>query len=331
LSAPGPVRIVIAIHDPPVWTIPASEVDRIQRTLAGDEVVDARDEAARRRALPAAEVLFATRLSADEAALAERLRWIHSSAVGVGGLLPPAVVYGPVVVTNSRGVHSDAIAEHALALVLALRRNLHVAAARQAARQWAQLELAARRVGPLGRFELLVIGLGTIGSRVAALAAGLGMRVTGVRRRVREPTPPGVALVLPPGRLAEGLRAADAVVLAVPRTAETRTLIGRDELALMKPSALLVNVARGRLVDEDALVEALRSGRLAGAGLDAFAHEPLPPEHPFWGLPNVLVTPHTAAFGADYWPPTVDLFLENLARLRRGDPLRNVVDKAQGY
>lgn len=325
------MRIVVAVHHPPVWTIPAAQVDRIVRALPGDEVVDARDAAARGRALPDADVLLAASLTADELALARRLRWIHCSAVGLGGLLTPELAGSQLVVTNSRGLHADFIAEHALALLLALRRGLHVAAARQAAHEWAQLELAASRVGSLADVNLLVVGLGTIGSRVAALAASLGMRVTGVRRRPAEPTPPGVVLVLPPERLAEGLGHADAVVLALPTTAATRGLIGRAELAAMRPSALLVNVARGRLVDESALVEALRGGRLAGAALDAFAHEPLPPDHPFWKLPNVLVTPHTAAFGGDYWSPIVDLFLENLARFGRGEPLVNVVDKAAGY
>jgi phosphoglycerate dehydrogenase-like enzyme len=325
------VRIVVAIHHPPVWTISPADVERIVRALPGDDVVDARGDAARCRELPAAEILFATRLTAEELALARRLRWIHCAAVGVGGLLTPELVASPPVVTNSRGLHSDVIAEHALTLLLALRRGLHVAAARQAAHTWAQLELADLRAAPLDGFDLVVAGLGTIGSRVAALAAGLGMRVTGIRRRVDEPPPAGVTRVLPPERLREALGHADGLVLALPTTAETRGIIGPAELAAMKPSALLVNVARGRLVDEAALVDVLRSGRLAGAGLDAFVHEPLPPDHPFWSLPNVLVTPHTAAFGGDYWRPIVDLFLENVERFRRGETLINVVDTAAGY
>jgi phosphoglycerate dehydrogenase-like enzyme len=325
------VRIAVAIHDLPVWTIPPSEVARLARALPDDTIVDAREPAERRAAFGDADVLFATKISAEEFAIARHVRWMHSSAVGVGGLLPPAVVASPVVVTNARGVHSDAIAEHAIALVLALRRHLHTAVARQAARDWAQAELSARVTPPLSHTQLLVVGLGSIGTRVASLAAGLGMRVAGVRRRVSEPTPPGVGQVLGPERLTEGLRDADVVVLAVPRTDETRALIGRTEFAAMKRSALLVNVARGRLVDETALLEALETGRIAGAGLDAFQQEPLPPDHPLWRAPNTLITPHTASFSGDYWTPVVDLFLENVARFKRGEPLLNVVDKQLGY
>jgi phosphoglycerate dehydrogenase-like enzyme len=325
------MRIVVSIPDPPVWTIPPSEVDRIARALPGDVVIDARDAEARRRAFPAADVLYTTRLAEAEFCLARRVKWIHSSAVGVGALLSPALVRSDVVVSNSRGVHSRTIAEHAIALVLALRRNLHTAAVRQLERKWAQLELFARRVTPLHDTRLLVIGLGTIGARVAALGAGLGMHVTGLRRRTGEPPPAGVVEVLPAERLHEALGAADVVVLALPRTEETRAFIGRAELLAMKPGALLINVARGRLVDDAALVEALESGRLGGAGLDAFHEEPLGADHPLWRLPDVLITPHTASFGADYWPPVVDLFLANVARFRSGEPLLNVVEKARGY
>jgi phosphoglycerate dehydrogenase-like enzyme len=325
------MRIVIAIHDLPMWSIPDSEVDRITRALPEDDVVNARELDARRQVYPDAEVLFATKLRAEEFALARRLRWIHSSAVGVGTLLSPALVQSDVIISNSRGVHSEAIAEHAIALALGVRRQLHVAVARQGRRQWAQEEMYERRVPTLGESRLLVIGLGTIGARVAAYGAGLGMRVTAIRRRMDEPLPRGVSEVLAPDKLKQALGSADVVVLALPRTEETRALIGREEFDAMKPSAVLVNVARGRLVDDDALVDALKSGRIAGAGLDAFHAEPLPADHPLWELPNVLITPHTASFSGDYWPPVVDLFLKNLQRFRRGETLINVVDKQRGY
>jgi phosphoglycerate dehydrogenase-like enzyme len=328
------VRIVVSVHDPPVWTIPPREVRRIAESLPGDEVVDAREDADRRREFPNADVLVATRLTADEFASAGRLRWIHTTAVGVGGLLPPAVVTSPIPVTNTRGVHSETIAEHAIALMLALRRRLHVAAARQAESRWAQEELVeagARPFPPLSGAWLLVVGLGAIGRRVAAFGTGLGMRVIGIRRRVGEPLPPGVAEVFGPDRLKECLGRADAVILAVPRTGETRALIGEAEFGAMRPGAVLVNVARGGLVDATALERAVVAGRIAGAGLDAFVREPLPADSPLWRLPNVIVTPHSAAFGADYWAPAVDLFLENVGRFRRGETLLNLVDKVHGY
>jgi phosphoglycerate dehydrogenase-like enzyme len=325
------MRIVLAVHDPPVWTLPDREVARITAALPDDEVRVARSADARRHTFPDADVILTTRLTEADFALARAVRWMHSTAVGVGALLVPGVADSPVVISNSRGVHSEPIAEHAIALVLALRRGLHLAVARQLERRWAQEELSARHVPALTGSELLVIGLGAIGSRVARHGAALGMRVVGIRRRISEPAPEGVSRVRPPEALREALTTADAVVLALPRTGESQSLIGAAEFACMRPDAVLVNVARGRLIDETALIEALGSGRIAGAALDAFPREPLDAASPLWGLPNVLISPHVAPFGSDYWAPAVDLFLENVQRFKHGQPLLNVVDKAAGY
>jgi len=325
------MRVAVAIHDLPVWTIPPAQVDRLAGLMPGDTITDARDPESRRRAFADADVAFATKLSADEFAIARNLKWVHSSAVGIGPILSPALVASPVVVSSSRGVHSPAIAEHAIALILALRRQLHTSVKRQIAREWAQVELSTIPVPPLADTELLVVGLGTIGERVATMALGMGMRVAAVRRHVDAPAPAGLATVAGPDALPEMLTRADVVVLALPTTDETRALIGAAELARMKSSAILVNVARGKLVDEDALADALERGQLGAAGLDAFRVEPLPAGHRLWSLPNVLITPHSASFAGDYWTPVVDLFLENVARFRRGEPLINVVDKTRGY
>lgn len=326
-----PVRVVLAVHDPPVWTLPDREIARITAALPDDDVAVARTADAKRSTFPAADVIVTTRLSDAEMAMAERVRWIHSTAVGVGAVLVPALVSKPIVVTNSRGVHREAIAEHAIALVLALRRGLHVAATRQMQRRWAQEEMSERRLPALKASELLVVGLGAIGSRVAELGAGLGMRVVGIRRRLTEPAPAGVARVRPPEELADALSSADAIVLSLPRTNETQALIGPEEFARMKPGAVLVNVARGRLIDQEALLRALESGAIAGVGLDAFPKEPLDAASPLWSLANVMITPHVAPFADDYWAPAVDLFLDNMQRFKRGDALVNVVDKAAGY
>lgn len=325
------MRIVAAVHHPPVWSLPDVQVRRIAEALPDDEVIDARTAEERKRAFPEADVVLAFDMTQDEAVSARRLKWIQSTAVGVAELMVPHIVSSPIVVTNVRGVHSDAIAEHAIALALAVRRRLHVAAARQATRTWAQSELQEARVPPLSSSRLLVVGLGAIGSRVAAYGAGLGMHVTGVRRRPDEPKPPGVESVVGPDRMKEALADADVIVLAAPRTAETRVMLGPAEFAVMKSSAVLVNVARGRLVDDQALVAALERGQIAGAGLDAFTREPLPGDHPLWRLPNVLITPHIAPFGGDYWQAAIDLFLDNMARFRRAEALLNVVDKVRGY
>ena len=325
------MRVVVAVHDPPVWTMPVHHVARIATSLPDDAVVHAREPEERRREFPAADVIVTTKLTGEEFALARQLRWIHTTAVGVGPLLSRQAVESPVVITNARGSHSEAIAEHAMALVLALRRNLHTAAARQAAREWAQMEIQELRVSTLRNSRLLVVGLGSIGSRIAALGHGLGMHVTGVRRRIDQPVPVGVSEVFPVERMREALSQADAVVLALPTTGETRALLSDAEFEAMRPSAVVVNIARGRLIDDDALIRALEAGRIAGAGLDAFVEEPLPATHRFWSLPTVLMTPHTAAFAGEYWPPVVDQFLENMRRYKLGDPLLNVVDKVAGY
>lgn len=325
------MQIVVAIHDRPIWRIPAEQVARLAAARPADQVVHVDDEASRRTAIAGADVLFAYRVADDEVAAAASLRWIHSPSVGVGSLLRPAVVSGPVVVTNSRGVHSVTIAEHAIALTLALRRGLHYAVRHQVAREWRQEEIGARCAGPVAAARLLVIGLGTIGMAVARMAAGLGMRVTAVRRLPDRPKPAGVERVLPTAALGDALGEADAVIVAVPSTPGTRGLIGVRELAAMKRTAVLVNVARGDVIDESALVEALTRGRLAGAGLDVFEREPLPEDHPLWTLPNALISPHIAGLSDDYWTPVVDLFLENLRRFEGKAPLLNVVNKEAGY
>jgi len=325
------LRIAAAVADPPVWVIPTHEIERIAAALPEADVIDARDAEIRRRELPRADILLATKLTMEEARLATRLKWIHSTAVGIGPLLRPDIVTRDVIVTNARGLHARFIAEHAIALTLALRRSLHISLERMRERIWAQTEIESIVCPPTDESRLLVIGLGEIGSRIARMAVGLGFVVHAIRRRPRLGGPAGVARVAGVDALHEELKDADIIVLAAPTTSETKTTIGVAELAIMKRESLLVNVARGRLVDEAALISALESRRIAGAGLDAFVQEPLPPEHRLWRMPNVILSPHSAAFGRDYWPPAVDLFLDNFRRYVRGEPLLNVVDKEHGY
>jgi phosphoglycerate dehydrogenase-like enzyme len=176
-----------------------------------------------------------------------------------------------------------------------------------------------------------IVGLGSIGGAVAERAAALGVEVIAVRRTPSAPRPPCVSAVYPPAELDAVLRRADLVVLAAPLTADTRGLIGAGELRRMKREAVLINVARGKLVREDELAAELAHGTIAGAALDVFEHEPLPASSPLWDLPNVVITPHTSSFRSDYWALAVDLFASNLRRFERGEPLANVVDKAAGY
>jgi len=230
-----------------------------------------------------------------------------------------------IIITNNH-VHGEAIAEHVFALLLAHTRRLREVFQYQDARRWGHRELTVPAVA--GR-TMGILGLGTIGAEVARRAVAFGMRVLGTKRR---PAPiPGVERVLPADGLDAVLRESHVLVLALPLTPATRGLIGARELALLPRGGFVVNVARGGLIDETALVAALREGHLAGAGLDVFAEEPLPSTSPLWALPGVIVTPHTSGDFPDYMDRILPLFCENLRRYLAGQPLSNIVDPVLGY
>jgi phosphoglycerate dehydrogenase-like enzyme len=219
---------------------------------------------------------------------------------------------------------AEPMAEFGLALVLALLKQLPFFLAAQREHAWRRTLPREARGRTLG-----ILGLGAIGEALAVRAAALGMRVIGTQRA---PKPhPAVECVEPPERTDLVLAESDVVVLLLPLTAETRGLLSRERLARMKPGALLVNLARGGIVDEDALVEALREGRLAGAAFDVFATEPLPAESPLWDAPNLWITPHMAGGFPEILDETTRLFAENVARLERGEPVRNAIDRERGY
>jgi len=211
------------------------------------------------------------------------------------------------------------VAEHAMALILALKRHLHTGRDNQAAKLWrGMISEIGEREDQLGGKTLLVVGLGRIGSRLAQLAKAFDMRVVGIRRDASRGGGAADA-VYGHERLHEQLGSADIVALTCPLTPETTNLIDAKALAAMKPSAHLINVARGRVVDEPALVRAMQEKRLAAAGLDVTQVEPLPATSPLWAMPNVLITPHTAGETQRYEDGVIDLLLENLARLWRGE------------
>jgi phosphoglycerate dehydrogenase-like enzyme len=327
------VRILVAIYSEfRSWCIPEAEVEALRRAFPDHTFVRADSDEAALEAIPDADVAFSSRITRGHFAAARRLRWVHSPAAGVGSMLFPEMVRSDVVMTNSRGNSSVTIAEHVIAVTLALRRDLPLAWRRQSERIWAQNEFdAGASIRTLRGAGVLVVGLGSIGREAARLAAAFGAAVVGIRRTPDAPQPAGVDAVFPPSRLRELLAAADVVVLAAPQTAETVHLIGERELAAMKKDAILVNVSRGKLVDEAALLRALAAGRLRGAALDVFEHEPLDPASPLWDRPDVLITPHVSGFHADYWPQATELFADNLRRFAAGQPLANVVDKEAGY
>jgi phosphoglycerate dehydrogenase-like enzyme len=323
------MKVVTSIFSDPAWTLPPSEVERLRQRFPHLELVDAPSHAARARALPGAEVAFLSQLTPEQFAAAGRLRWIQSPAAGVASLLFPELRASGVVLTNARGIHGEAMAEHVIALVIVLFRQIHRAIRRQAERRWEKEDLGSFRT--LRGRRMGVVGLGSVGTAIAERAAALGMEVVAVRRQPDAPRPASVSAVFPESALQAVLETSDVVVLAAPLTPGTRGLIGRAELAVMKRDAVLVNVARGKLVREADLAEALAAGTIGGAALDVFEHEPLDVASPLWDLPNVVITPHTSGFRRDYWAMAVDLFMDNLSRFERGAPLANVVDKTAGY
>ena len=324
------MTIVVAIYSEfACWCIPDAEVDALRRMFPQHTFVraDSDDEALER--IADADVVYGSRVTREQFAAAPRLRWIHSPAAGIGGMLFPEMVASPVVMTNSRGNSAVTIAEHVICVTLVLMRQLPLAWRRQAERTWAQDEFhAGASLRTLRGARVLVVGLGSIGGETARLFHAFGAQVTGIRRN---PAPQGDVTVVGPDRLHDELPHADVVVICAPQTAETTRLIGAKELAIMKPDAVLVNVSRGKLIDEAALAAALESGRLRGAALDVFEHEPLSPDSPLWARHDVIVTPHVSGFHASYWPEATRLFAENLRRFEAGQPLANIVDKKAGY
>ncbi|MGH9315303.1 MAG: D-2-hydroxyacid dehydrogenase [Vicinamibacterales bacterium] len=313
------------------WDLPEWVLEQM-RAAAGDmEVANARTPAEAVALIADADIAFSSVIRPDMLAAARRLRWIHSPAAGVGGMLFPEMRASEVVITNSRGMHAETIAEHVVAVVLALFRRLPTAIQRQSERAWAQDELTLASSRLVARKTVGIVGLGGIGSAVARAMSGLGARVEATRRRLEAGRPEGVVSVHPPGALGDLLPRWDVVVLSAPHTAETERLIGARELGLMKRDAVLVNIARGPLVDQAALADALTRGAIAGAALDVFDDEPLESTSPLWDTPNLLITPHVAGNRPDYWEAALGIFLENLRRFRAGEALLNVVDKEAGY
>ncbi len=258
-----------------------------------------------------------------------KLRWFQQWAAGADWLRGhPDLVAADFTLTSAVGIHAVQIGEHVMACLLALAREIPEAVRAQDEHRWRDFN----QVTPFELYEkeLLVLGVGAIGARVAELGHALGMRVTGVRR---DPTRgvAGVARMLGPDALDEVLPDSDAVVVTVPLTNETRGMLDATRIGRMKGGAVLVNIGRGGTLDEVALAEALRQGRLRGAALDVFEREPLPPDDPLWDAPNLLITGHYAGATPRYGERAMALALDNLRRYVAGQPLRNVVDKRRGY
>jgi phosphoglycerate dehydrogenase-like enzyme len=328
-----PLRVLEYVrYDDGVWNLPRVHVDALAAEFPDVRFDTPSDRAEADRMLPEADVVLGWAVRRANFESAARLRWIQLTAAGVGGVLFPELVESPVIVTNARGLHAVSMAEHALGVMLMFARKLHLARDAQTRRHWSQDEQwsEAPPFGQLAGGTLGIVGFGAVGRALAARAGALGMRVLALRRNPASDPAPAEAQ-WGPERLHELIERSDWLALAAPLTPASRGMIGRDQIAHMPRHAILVNLGRGALVDEAALIEALAGGRIAGAALDVFQEEPLPEASPLWAMPQVIATPHVSGLGPRFWERTCALFASNLHRWNAGEPLENVVDKRAGY
>lgn len=341
-----PVLVVDLQSSSRNWALPASGADAIRaRTPAGWTVrfvasptVSDGDGGAPPGAevlgqIADAEVYFGFGIGEPLFRAAPRLRWVQSASAGVASLLHPAMLASDVVLTNAAGLMAEPISDHAVGGILSLLRGFDVAQAAYRDGRWDKGPFVeGNLLREASECRALIVGAGGIGSAIARRLSAHGMHVTGLRRRVEAGRPDGFDAVAGLEALDALLPGTDVLVLAAAHTPATRGLLDVSRLAALPAHAILVNVARGALVDEAALAAALRAGRLRGAVLDVFSQEPLPAGHPLWGLPNVIFTPHISAISPRrFWDRQLELFLDNWDRYRRGEPLRNMVDKRAGY
>lgn len=281
-----------------------------------------------------AEVYFGFGITRPLFLAAHRLQWVHSAAAGVRGALFPEMLASPVVLTNSAGIHAVPIAETVVGGLLFLLRGLDMAVEQQREGRWDKSRFVATdsSLRELGDCRVLILGTGGIGSEVARRVAPFGARCVGIRRQPERGAPAGFERVVGPDALDAELPAADIVVLAAPLTEATSGALSKDRISRLRRGAIVVNVARGALLDEDAVASAVASGRLRGAVLDVFRDEPLAADSPLWQLRSVLITPHISPVSPGrFWPRQLELFLDNWGRYLDGAALRNLVDKRAGY
>lgn len=320
----GPTLLVIADPTAP-FLKSLSRVPADMRTIvAGDP------EKLKENAPEADAILFAAGrggLLNPILPLAKKVRWIHSLWTGVEGLMTPELAAHPAPLSNGRGVFRWPLADWVVAVMLHYSYDLRRVIRQQEAGVWEPFTSSMLNGKTLG-----IVGYGSIGSAAAERARPFGMNIATLRRRPERSNGGSLADVnYPPSQINELMAASDYVLAALPATAGTRGLIGEAQIAAMKPTAVMINVGRGSSIDEPALIRALESGKIRGAALDVFTTEPLPAGHPFYKLPNVLLSPHTADRVEGFLEPALDCFFENLGRFRKGEPLLNVVDKHAGY
>lgn len=331
--SPAETKLVLCVYnDFSLWRPPAELAASIRRRWPEMKVVHlpAYDRLAEEIADTHIHVGYALRPA--QLRQARSLQWMHVTAAGVSQMLFPEFVASEVILTNARGVNAIPIGDHTLGAIIALARHFPSAWRYQAEHRWAQQQIwdESPRPRELGGQRLVLVGLGSIGKEIAVRARGFGMKITAVTRSGLDRD--GLAdEILAADGLDAAVARADFVVLAAPETPTTRRLMDARRLTLMKPSAFLINVARGALVDEEALVEALRTRRIAGAAIDVAEREPLAPDSPLWSLNNVIITPHVANLTESLWERQGAIMMENLERWFGGRELMNLVDKERGY
>jgi phosphoglycerate dehydrogenase-like enzyme len=324
--------LIVHYHTFELWHAPAWIRERLQQEFPQHTFIQLQNYDRVPEEIPDTDVFIGWSLRPPQFVAAKKLRWIHSPAAAVHQLMFPELIESGVVVTNSTGIHGSVVAEHAIAVLLALAKRLPQAMQYQAKRTWSQDQLWHERPRPreVADTTVAVIGMGGIGREFTTRAKALGMKVLAVRENPAKGTGGADAVYSPP-EIDSVLPQADYVLLCTPVTPATTGLINAARLSKMKPDAYLINVGRGPLIDEAALLQALQERRIAGAALDVFNEEPLPADSPFWSLTNLLITPHTAAVTERLWERHYKLIVENLNRFLAGQPLLNEVDKKLGY
>jgi len=328
-------KLLIFVHHPfDQWNAPAWFPDRLQREFPQVNVVHLPDYKRVDEEIIDAEIVISWSIRPEQIAAAKKLRWIHSPAAAVHQLIFPELVNSDIFLTNAREVHGPVVAEHVVALIFALAKKIPDSVRLQERHIWGQQILwdELPRIREVAGATLGIIGLGSIGRPVVKSAKALGMQVIAVREHPEKGSDGADAVFgFGPAQIDQVFRQADYIVLAAPVTASTRALANAERLALMKPDACLINVGRGQLVDEPALAAALRRRKIGGAALDVFPKEPLASDSPLWDVPNLLITPHTAALTDKLWERHYSLFSENLRRYLSGAELLALVDKRKGY
>ena len=327
------MKILICHHHRfELWCAPPWIAQRLERDFPGFSVVHLPNYDRLSEEIPDTDILIGWAIKPEQLVTARKLKWIHSPAAAVHQLMFPALINSSVVLTNSGDVHGPVVAEHGIAVLLALAKRLPQAMRYQQKKHWAQETLWQEHPRPreIAGETVVVVGMGSIGREFASRAKSLSMKVLAVRENPQKGSG-GADAVYGPTQFDEVLPQADYVLLCTPLTPATTGLLNAARLSRMKSESYVINVGRGQLLDERALIDALQNGRIAGAALDVFAEEPLPPDSPLWTLENLLITPHTAAVTDRLWDRHYQLISENLRRFLAGKPLLNLIDKGRGY